>query len=303
MRVAFLVSLVLSVVAATRPSSFQIDVPYIAQINDYTCGDASYAMVAQFYNRTLDQRSIVDVSRTTPSNGTFSEDIVRAALFSNISSAASRHFFPDNAPLHGWSTSYSLGFAGFGYRNSSTCWLDSLKNVIAAGFPVIVLQWYSDLASDGGHFRVVTGYDDTAGVIITNDPWDRDGQAPVMKYSDQEFCKLWNYTEVDDQGRTYAPYFAQLMMPWPMTVQVFKNPEDPAAVIVHVEAVYPCVEPFCATAPNATDVVLTVTINGDVIFTAPLGDWVRNIMTVVLPLVNVHFLLCFLTAKLAAKVH
>jgi hypothetical protein len=57
------------------------------------------------------------------------------------------------APSQGWSPYRPLGLASYGKR-APVCWLGELHALVAAGFPVIVLQHYSIPVQPGdGHFR------------------------------------------------------------------------------------------------------------------------------------------------------
>ncbi|MEN6358407.1 MAG: C39 family peptidase [Armatimonadota bacterium] len=60
----------------------------------------------------------------------------------------------------------SLGFAAYSWNTS----IDDVKNKIAAGAPVIVLQQNSRIDTSG-HYRVLTGYDDSRSKFKVIDPY------------------------------------------------------------------------------------------------------------------------------------
>ncbi|KAG2370741.1 hypothetical protein C9374_014264 [Naegleria lovaniensis] len=91
----------------TRQQFIIQDIPYLHQITDYSCGDASLNMVLSYYypQKIIDQRAIIDVARTSNHTGTLSLDVVRSARFSPLSSTpASQVYiqFPEQAPTSGW---------------------------------------------------------------------------------------------------------------------------------------------------------------------------------------------------------
>lgn len=64
--------------------------------------------------------------------------------------------------------------------------LETLKRLIAAGIPVILNQQMT-LHDDIGHFRLITGYDDKAGVVIAQDSYS----GPNQRLSYDVLMKLW----------------------------------------------------------------------------------------------------------------
>ncbi len=77
------------------------------------------------------------------------------------------------APKAGWSEYRPLGLGAF-LRRSDSCWLGDLHALVAAGFPVIVLQHYSLPVQPGdGHYRVVVGFEEADNSTTLLDPWDR----------------------------------------------------------------------------------------------------------------------------------
>jgi len=65
--------------------------------------------------------------------------------------------------------------------------IERIKQLVAAGFPVITPQWLDHKPDAIGHYRVVRGYDDSEGVFFVNDSMI--GAGVAMPYS--EFEELW----------------------------------------------------------------------------------------------------------------
>ena len=66
--------------------------------------------------------------------------------------------------------------------------LDRLKELIRAGFPVIVETWYvRDPSDQMGHYRLIVGYDDAAGQFITYDAL----HGPDVLIGYREMDELW----------------------------------------------------------------------------------------------------------------
>jgi tetratricopeptide (TPR) repeat protein len=77
--------------------------------------------------------------------------------------------------------------------------LATVRALVANNIPVIVEQWlerYDDPLT--GHFRVVRGYDQAAGVLVVNDSYT----GPNMRYTEAEFDRWWRA-----YGRTYIPVY------------------------------------------------------------------------------------------------
>ena len=74
-------------------------------------------------------------------------------LLSFARALGARALLLSQAPKSGWSPYRPLGLAAYGKRDTS-CWLDELHALVAAGFPVIVLQHYAIPVEEGdGHLR------------------------------------------------------------------------------------------------------------------------------------------------------
>ena len=235
-----------------RPSSYQIEnIPYHRQITRYACGDASFEMVYHHYRQDLDQRAIIDVARTSFAVGTNTFDLIRAAHFSSISSSPVNYFYPSQAPSNGWKKTIPRGMISFGYY-SSQCWIEELKDIIAQGYPIIVLNHFS-MTSPGGHFRVAMGYNESSITLL--DPWDRDWPR-IISFSNEEFCEeIWKIPEDYSQYNiTSPPYWGGFIAP--LSVDLSFNALNESRgfdqkqfnfIEVNSTISYPCPDPFCSS--------------------------------------------------------
>jgi len=221
-----------------------MNVPYHRQITRYACGDASFEMIYHYYRQDIDQRAVIDVCRTSFHLGTNTFDLIRAAHFSNMSSAQSNKYYPEQAPESGWKPSIPHGMAGFGYYGNE-CWIEQLKSVIGKGYPILVLNHFSE--SDlGGHFRVAVDYDENSITLL--DPWDRFWPR-IVTFSNEEFCEMWNIPEYYES----SPYWAGFISPFEVDISfIAQNYSTPGPennylnyIRIHADIHYPCPEPFC----------------------------------------------------------
>ena len=65
--------------------------------------------------------------------------------------------------------------------------VERIKELLAAGFPVITPQWLDHKPDAIGHYRVVRGYDDARGGFLVNDSMI----GPDVFYSYDDFVWLW----------------------------------------------------------------------------------------------------------------
>jgi len=264
--------------------------PYHRQVTDYACGDGSSEMVHHHYGTDVDQRSIIDVLRTSSEVGTLSDDIVRGARFSQFSSApTTRPFpFPAEAPQAGWNKKRYFGYGGFLHRDNG-CWSDELKAILASGYPVILLMHYSDPSQQDGHFRVAFGYDEEDEMFLLLDPWDRnnnDDSLP-LRYSKPHpvtksvwpsgkhirpyvLSKLPIQSDIQPRVVSYSteqlcalwnyselngnmtnlPYYGAFVAPWQVTLTYVENVDRSMTISANVT--YLCPEPFCPTTDNTS---------------------------------------------------
>lgn len=209
-----------------------IDVPFHYQDTDYYCGPACLEMVFDYYGEDINQSEIADVARTIgePIYSTFTDELRRAAHFSNISTSMGAEI-PDYN-ITGY-TLRSLGYAAFEAHNMD---ITKLKNYIDQDKPLILLMWYSE-AHMYGHYRVVTGYNATH--IFMHDPWAWSGRygGPDMAFNYTLFSDLW----------AYSGNWTLYTSPWTVNVSApaYIKPETPFQI--NVTITYP--EPL----PNALD--------------------------------------------------
>ena len=165
-----------------------ITVPFHYQDIYYYCGPACLEMVFDYYGEDIDQFEIADVARTHP-NETITDELLRAAHFSNISTSKGAEI-PDKN-ITGY-TLRKLGYAAFEAQGMS---LTQLKSYIDQDKPLILLMWYSGY-HHSTHYRVVTGYNETH--VFLHDPWNKPEWdsfygGPNIAFNYTAFLDLWSY--------------------------------------------------------------------------------------------------------------
>lgn len=109
------------------------------------CGPATLAMNLSYYGSTLDQAQIGAVLRNVPDD-------------KNVGP----HELADYARSQGFTAEVRV--------NGKS---DIVKALIAGGIPVLVETWHEEEPNDGiGHYRLLTGYDDSRRVWIAYDSYD-----------------------------------------------------------------------------------------------------------------------------------
>ncbi|WP_425147212.1 C39 family peptidase [Deinococcus sp.] len=137
-------------------SAYLAAVGYVHQSYN-NCGPASIVSVLAYYGVSADQSELARVLR--PEGGYMASEVI--------------------APFV---QRYGLRATLFkGGR------LEHLRQLAAAGIPVIVLQWMNRVGS-APHFRVVRGYDDHSGLMWLSDPI----YGPNVYVSYANFQTLWN---------------------------------------------------------------------------------------------------------------
>ncbi|MEM3697121.1 MAG: C39 family peptidase [Candidatus Bathyarchaeia archaeon] len=219
-----------------------IDVPFHYQDTDYYCGPACLEMVFDYYGEDINQLEIADAARTIgePLYSTYTDELRRAAHFSNISTSMGAEI-PDYN-ITGY-TLRSLGYAAFEAHNMD---LNQIKNYINQDKPLILLMWYSE-AHVYGHYRVVTGYNETH--IFMHDPW-----AWLGKYGGPNIA--FNYTLFSDLW-SYSGNWALYTLPWTINVSapVYIKPEAPFQInvtIAYPEPLPNALNDYDAASCNAT---------------------------------------------------
>jgi hypothetical protein len=222
-----------------------ITVPFHYQDTYYYCGPASLEMIFDYYGEDINQSEIADVARTIgdPVDSTFTDELLRATHFSNISTSGGAEI-PDKN-ITGY-TLRKLGYAGFENHDMN---LTQLKSYIDEDKPLILLMWYSGFHVST-HYRVVTGYNETH--VFVHDPWNnitwggRYG-GPNIAFNYTYFLDLWSY---------YG-YWALYTSPWIISVSapVYVKPETPFqinATIAYPQSLPNAPDNYPASSCNAT---------------------------------------------------
>jgi hypothetical protein len=179
-------------------------VPHYYQDTGYWCGPASLEMVYDFYGPDIDQLEIADVARADPSYGAYTSDLRRSSHFSKLSTSVGNE-------MAGSITGYTNRSIGYGAFEQQYLSVNNLVDLIADGYPIVVLQWY-DTSYNSGHFRVVIGYvknGDDITQLIVHDPWYSGiYQGPNLYIDYNTFVDLW----------TKYSNWALFICPWDVTV-------------------------------------------------------------------------------------
>ncbi|HUD04315.1 MAG TPA: C39 family peptidase [Candidatus Paceibacterota bacterium] len=132
------------------------------------CGPAALSMDLSFYGVNVTQEALADILR--PDHNTTGHNDEKSTPPEDIAAQAE-----------------SYGPIAY-YRPAGN--IDLLKQLVAAGFPVLVRTLFMP-TDEVAHYRVITGYNDaTATPVII----DEDGfQGPNVMYSDADFMSLWKY--------------------------------------------------------------------------------------------------------------
>lgn len=136
------------VTATPRPIRFELEPPFWEKQDWNNCGPATLALALRYYDWDGDQFDISDIHK--PDRGDKNVNIDELA-----------YYVRNNA---GWlAAEYRVGGD-----------LDLLKSLIAAGYPVLIEE--ANVIAEGGggwaaHYLLLTGYDDTREVFITQDTY------------------------------------------------------------------------------------------------------------------------------------
>ena len=151
---------------AAHPASAFLAVGHVSQTYN-NCGPASIVSVLKYYGLQVGQAQVAQVLR--PAGGYMQAGVIPPFV-------------------------ERYGLKATRFRNGS---LENIRQLTAAGIPVIVLQWMNRV---GGipHFRVVRGYDDRTGLMWLSDPIY--GPNVYVKYADFEL--LWTLA-----GQEFVPIY------------------------------------------------------------------------------------------------
>ncbi len=237
------------------PTTYDITtVPHYYQGTSYHCGPAALEMVFDYWGVHVNQTDIGYVAKAQSGHGTWSDDLRRAAHFSQNSTAAL------DPSLHGYDERWN------GYAAAENQWsypgtsdpdyvdrYNDLKNLVSSDYPVILLTWY-DSSQNSGHFRVVKGYDDNTDVFIVHDPWYTGiYQGPNVNFN-QAFLvdNLW--TRWYRWGLYTSPWFYEYSYPSPI-------PRGKQFTL-SADVVYPGPHPFDGDYPAGSPYAYLVTSGG-----------------------------------------
>ncbi len=173
-----LFSLIVSCVPAvtqTKPYApeVKLNVPFEPNLGD-TCFSSSFAMVMRYWGKDVHVDDIIKIVGHPPfNNSTLTQ-------------------------LNGWmKKNHDLTFK---YLPNSS--IKQVKLFLNENYPVIVNQTFS-LNDNTGHSRVVTGYNDKAGIFIVNDP---SLPGPNYAISYINFRELWWKISLNQNASSYVVY-------------------------------------------------------------------------------------------------
>jgi len=149
---------------------------YYAPQTFNNCGEAALSMELSFFNVNVSQEELASILR--PDNNTTGKNDDKSTPPDEIAAQAETY-----------------GLIAY-FRPGGS--VGKLKQLIAAGFPVLVRSLYLP-TEDYAHYRVIKGYDDTKGVFI-----DEDGiQGENFPISYTDFMNLWK--PFDDEYIVLTP--------------------------------------------------------------------------------------------------
>ncbi len=182
--------LVSAVADAQLPTECKVaNVARVKQLENY-CGPAVLASVMECFGANVTQQEIGKVVYDPCNGATNGADMLLYAR--------------------------DKGFAAYSWNADVT----SLKKVLAAGVPVIVLQQNS-LSDTSGHYRIIVGYNDAASEYYVVDPYYE-----ITKMSYNKCDQLWKR----------MGYWALLVAP--AGKDTFKNELDLHNPVVHMDLSY-----------------------------------------------------------------
>lgn len=159
----------------------RINYVYFGQVTNNACGPASVQMVLGFFNVTPlpNQETLASEMNTTVSDYTYTSYVSKPFTNRNI----------------------GIVFDGNLSNNFSDALLQ-LEGNLSLNRPVILLMWY-DPSNVTGHYRVVTGYNQTG--LFFHDPVD----GPNKFFDNVLVEKLWtkydHWTLILESGEPYTP--------------------------------------------------------------------------------------------------
>lgn len=177
------------------------------------CGPVTIGMALSYFGRAETQREIAPILKPNPDDKNVSPEEMAAYA-------------------------RGLGFATFLGAGGD---IQLLKQLIAAGFPVIVETWFVPEPGNGmGHYRLLIGYDDEAQAFVAHDSYN----GPYVRIGYRELDDLWrvfNRTFLVAYRPAQEPVVADILgdrtderRMWQHALAVAqaeaaRNPEDPFA--------------------------------------------------------------------------
>jgi hypothetical protein len=204
------------------------------------------------------------VARTIgePVWSTFTDELRRAAHFSNISTSRGAEIPDENI------TGYTLGKLGYGAFEAYDMDLMQLKSYIDQDKPLILLMFYR-IGSPYGHYRVVTGYNETH--IFLHDPWNK----PL--WGGRYGCAYiaFNYTAFLDLW-LYSGNWALYTLPWTINVSAptYIKPETPFQINATIG--YPPPLPNAPDNYPASSCNATITLPANTNLTLAQGETLKK---------------------------
>jgi hypothetical protein len=201
----------LALLAASGPASAEsanLTVPYHQQQEGWYCAESCLEMVFDYWGEDIPQDDIGDVANETPAGGTYASDLMRAAMFSDMSSAVQQR--EGGGPsLRGYEQR-SMGYAAYEryWEYGTYYWVrfDQLEQCLREGFPVVMLVWY-DASMASKHFIVLKGFDDVNQTFTVHDPARGPDKVRGMYLLDE----LWTCS--DRWAMVVAPWTVRLECP------------------------------------------------------------------------------------------
>lgn len=134
-----------------------INVPYVRQIADHTCGPAALAMMLAYWRKPASQQQLIRQVQTTEYSGTTRKNLIRAAR--------------------------AAGLYTHSHSNASYA---ELRSLVQQGIPVLVN--YREPEENTGHYGVVVAA--TASHLLIHDPY----HGPAFKMPTALFQRRWHGT-------------------------------------------------------------------------------------------------------------
>jgi predicted double-glycine peptidase len=229
-------------------SEHLIDVPFHYQDIEYYCGPAALQMVFDYYGEAINQSEIADVARTIgePVYSTFTDELRRAAHFSNVSTSMGVEIPEEN--ITGY-TLRKLGYAAFEAHDMN---LTQLKSFIEQDKPLILLMWYSSYHVSI-HYRVATGYNETH--VFLHDPWNKLSWGgtyggPNIAFNNTQFLDLWSY---------YG-YWTLYVSPWTINISAPEFIKLDSPFQINTTITYPQSLPNTLSGYSASSCNATITL-------------------------------------------